>query len=151
MRGGGGRGRFLGQTRYLLTGTRRNVNFFTTRLHGPLRCARTSSDRLSPPVRAEVRSWRLGWDALKDAKYNPKARALATRSAPRDLPLLLYCESDRVRSTTNDAFFIIAAVAFGASLGLLGFCINYTRVLHTGGLYTSEVCLLCIVCMCLWN
>ena len=55
------------QTRYLLTGTRRNVNFFTTRLHGSLRCARTSSDRLPPPVRAKVRSWRLGWDALKDA------------------------------------------------------------------------------------
>ena len=48
------------QTRYLLTGTRRNVNLFTTRLHGPLRCARTSSDHPSPPVRAEVRSWRLG-------------------------------------------------------------------------------------------
>ena len=55
------------QTRYLHTGTRRNVNFLTTRLHGPLRCARTSSDHLSPPVRAKVRSWRLGWDALKDA------------------------------------------------------------------------------------
>ena len=47
------------QTRYLLTGTRRNVNFFTTRLHGPLRCARTSRDRLSPPVRAKVRLWHL--------------------------------------------------------------------------------------------
>ena len=55
------------QTLYLLTGTRRNVNFFTTRLHGTLRCARTSSDRLSPSVRARVRSWHLGWDSLKNA------------------------------------------------------------------------------------
>ena len=38
-------------------------------LHAPpfaLRCARTSSNHLSL-VRAKVRSWRLGWDALKDA------------------------------------------------------------------------------------
>ena len=77
------------QTRYLLTGTRRNVNLFTTRLHGPLRCARTSSDRPSPPVRAEVRSWRLGWEALKDAivalahAFNLKKRSTHTRSVPR--------------------------------------------------------------------
>ena len=32
-----------------------------------------------------------------------------------------------------------------------GLSINYTRVVHTGRLYTSGHCLLCIVCMCLWN
>ena len=42
--------------------------------------------------------------------------------------------SDRVRCTTNRAFFIIAGVVFSALLGLLGFSINYTRVLHTGRL-----------------
>ena len=80
------------QTRYLLTGTRRNVNLFTTRLHGPLRCARTSSDRPSPPVRAKVRSWRLGWDALKDAivalahAFNLKALYARGGLSPRPAP-----------------------------------------------------------------
>ena len=34
-----------------------------------------------------------------------------------------------------------------------GLSINYTRVVHAGRLYTSSSghCLLCIVCMCLWN
>ena len=36
--------------------------------------------------------------------------------------------------STNHAFFIIAAVAFSALLGLLGLSINYTRVLQTGRL-----------------
>ena len=82
------------QTRYLLTGTRRNVKFFTTRLHGPLRCARTSSDRPSPPVRAKVRSWRLGWDALKDAivalahAFNLKALYARGLSPTPDSPRL---------------------------------------------------------------
>ena len=42
--------------------------------------------------------------------------------------------SDRVRCTTNHAFLIITGVVFSALLGLLGFSINYTRVLHTGRL-----------------
>ena len=85
------------QTRYLLTGTRRNVNFFTTRLHGPLRCARTSSDRPSPPVRAKVRSRRLGWDALKDAivalahAFNLKALYARGLSPAPDSPRRAAC------------------------------------------------------------
>ena len=56
--------------------------------------------------------------------------------------------SDRVRCTTNYAFFIVAAVAFSALLWLLGFSINYTRVLNTSRLLKFAYCAL-YVCACL--
>ena len=98
------------QTRYLLTGTRRNVNFFTTRLHGPLRCARTSSDRLSPPVRAKVRSWRLGWDALKDVIVALAHAYSSTYKLRRSVSLLSpldYCFDGTVSSHVLLSFELV--------------------------------------------